>query len=71
VDLSNSQFKNNLIESNCPDDGTCTLELIKNKSILTEMEKEKAISRCTSILGRTFAELSAVYDDFSTVGNPD
>lgn len=33
IDLSNSQFKNNIIESNCPADGTCSLELIKNKSI--------------------------------------
>ena len=46
-------------------------ELIKNKQKLTEIEKEKAISRCTSILGRTFAEISALYDDFSTVENPD
>ena len=46
-------------------------ELIKSKVKLTEIEKEKAISRCTSILGRTFAEISALYDDFSTVENPD
>jgi hypothetical protein len=46
-------------------------ELIENKTVLTEIEKEKAISRCTSILGRTFAEIKEVYASFASPENPD
>lgn len=46
-------------------------ELIKEKKPLTDIEKEKAISRCTSILGRTFAEIKEVYDNFASAENPD
>jgi len=46
-------------------------ELIEYKTVLTDIEKEKAISRCTSILGRTFAEIKEVYDNFASAENPD
>ncbi|MDI1254728.1 MAG: hypothetical protein PSV16_01395 [Flavobacterium sp.] len=35
------------------------------------IEKEKAISHAANILGRTFAEVSAIYDDFGTADRPD
>lgn len=38
---------------------------------LTQIEKEKAISHATNILGRTFAEVVDVYDKFGNVEKPD
>ncbi|WP_309607701.1 DUF6909 family protein [Flavobacterium sp.] len=35
------------------------------------IEREKAISHAANVLGRTFAEVSAIYDDFSTPTTPD
>ena len=35
------------------------------------IEREKAISHAANVLGRTFAEVSAIYDDFSTASTPD
>lgn len=38
---------------------------------LTQIDKEKAISHTANILGRTFAEVSDIYDDFASADKPD
>ena len=38
---------------------------------LTLIEREKAISHAANVLGRTFAEVSEIYDDFATAAAPD
>ncbi len=38
---------------------------------LIQLEKEKAISHTANILGRTFAEISDIYQDFATAEKPD
>ncbi|WP_428223846.1 DUF6909 family protein [Flavobacterium sp.] len=38
---------------------------------LTLVEREKAISHAANVLGRTFAEVSAIYDDFGNASQPD
>ncbi|MEN9488140.1 MAG: hypothetical protein RL494_405 [Bacteroidota bacterium] len=38
---------------------------------LTLIEREKAISHTANILGRTFAEVSAIYDSFGNTTSPD
>jgi len=43
---------------------------LKNKK-LTENDREVAISHVANILGRTFKEISAVYDKFSAENDPD
>ncbi len=44
--------------------------IIKNKKLTLE-EKEIAISHSANILGRTFSEISARYNDFATLEKPD
>ena len=46
-----------------------TAVLLEKK--LTLIEKEKAISHTANILGRTFAEVLGIYDDFGTTEKPD
>ncbi|EKT4499533.1 hypothetical protein SL053_001389 [Flavobacterium psychrophilum] len=43
---------------------------LQNKK-LSLIEREKAISHVANILGRTFAEVSAIYDDFGNTTSPD
>jgi hypothetical protein len=38
---------------------------------LAQIDKEKAISHAANILGRTFAEVLGIYDDFATPDRPD
>ncbi len=38
---------------------------------LTQTDREKAISHAANILGRTFAEVSDIYDDFASADKPD
>lgn len=38
---------------------------------LTQIEKEKAISHASAVLGRTFAEIVAIYDAFASPDAPD
>ena len=38
---------------------------------LLQIEREKAVSHAANILGRTFAEVSDIYDDFASVEKPD
>lgn len=38
---------------------------------LTLIEREKAISHAANVLGRTFAEVSSIYDDFGNSSSPD
>ena len=38
---------------------------------LTLIEREKAISHAANVLGRTFAEVSDIYDDFGNSASPD
>lgn len=38
---------------------------------LTQIEKEKAISHASNVLGRTFEEVLAIYDDFGSENAPD
>ena len=44
--------------------------VLQNKK-LTLVDREKAISHVSNILGRTFAEVKAIYDDFGTVETPE
>lgn len=46
------------------------LAVIQNKK-LALIDKEKAISHAANILGRTFAEVLDIYDDFATPDRPD
>lgn len=43
----------------------------QNSKKLSQIEKEKAISHVSNILGRTFAEILAIYDAFATPVQPD
>ncbi|NHN25599.1 hypothetical protein FIA58_007910 [Flavobacterium jejuense] len=59
------------------DDGSVTrdwqkLEQVVNQTKkLTLIEREKAISHAANVLGRTFAEVKDIYDDFATSEAPD
>lgn len=44
--------------------------VLKEKPLLLE-ERERAISHTSIILGRTFAEINSIYDQFATVEMPD
>ncbi len=43
---------------------------LQNKK-LNQLDKEKAISQVSNILGRTFAEIISIYDSFATLEKPD
>ena len=48
------------------------LELaVKQTKKLSLIDREKAISHAANVLGRTFAEVQDIYDDFATVEAPD
>jgi hypothetical protein len=44
---------------------------VKQTKKLPLIEREKAISHAANVLGRTFAEVQAIYDDFATIEAPD
>lgn len=44
--------------------------VLKNKELILN-EREVAISHTANILGRTFAEINSIYDQFATEENPD
>jgi hypothetical protein len=44
---------------------------VKQTKKLPLIEREKAISHAANVLGRTFAEVQAIYDDFATTEAPD
>lgn len=44
--------------------------VLQNKK-LAQIDKEKAISHVSNILGRSFSEVLSIYDDFSTKEKPD
>ena len=44
---------------------------VKQTKKLPLIEREKAISHAANVLGRTFAEVQAIYDDFATTDAPD
>lgn len=44
--------------------------VLQNKK-LTLVDREKAISHASNILGRTFAEVKAIYEDFGTTETPE
>lgn len=44
--------------------------VLQNKK-LTQIDKEKAISHVSNILGRSFSEVLSIYDDFATKEKPD
>mgnify|MGYP006989072721 FL=1 len=44
--------------------------VLQNKK-LTLVDREKAISHAANILGRTFAEVKAIYEDFGTTETPE
>ena len=46
-------------------------QAVLSKKKLALVDKEKAISHTANILGRTFSEILAIYDDFATVEKPD
>ena len=47
------------------------LQLAVNKNKLSDKEKEVAITHTANILGRTFKEINAIYDNFSTDNDAD
>ena len=59
------------------EEGDTTRDWIKlekavlSKKKLTQIEREVAITHTANILGRTFDELSCVYDDFATSSQPE
>ena len=46
-------------------------ELVLKTKKLTLLEREKAMSHAANVLGRTFAEIQAIYDDFASAEKPD
>jgi hypothetical protein len=46
-------------------------EFVSQTKKLPQIEKEKAISHISNILGRTFEEVLDIYDDFGTTEKPD
>lgn len=46
-------------------------QVIANEETLALEEREKAISHVSNILGRTFAEITDIYDGFGTKADPD
>lgn len=46
-------------------------QAVLSEENLTLNEREKAVSHTSNILGRTFAEVNSIYDDFATTENPD
>jgi hypothetical protein len=46
-------------------------QVIQQNKKLTQIDKEKAISHVSQVLGRTFAEVIAIYDAFATPTSPD
>ena len=46
-------------------------EVVKQTKKLTLIEREKALSHTSNVLGRTFAEVQDIYDDFATTEAPD
>ncbi|MFT5754720.1 MAG: hypothetical protein ACI9FW_000067 [Flavobacterium sp.] len=46
-------------------------QLVHQNKKLTVIEREKAISHISSVLGRTFAEVQSIYPDFSTPEAPE
>ena len=46
-------------------------QVIQQNKKLTQIEKEKAISHVSNVLGRTFAEVIDIYDAFGTATAPD
>ncbi|MFP9116884.1 DUF6909 family protein [Flavobacterium sp. RNTU_13] len=46
-------------------------QVIENEEPLQLEERERAISHLSIILGRTFAEINAIYDGFATKADPD
>jgi hypothetical protein len=46
-------------------------ELVLQNKKLTIIEREKAISHISSVLGRTFAEVQSIYPDFATPESPE
>lgn len=46
-------------------------QAIQQNKKLTQIEKEKAISHASNVLGRTFAEVINIYDAFATPTSPD
>ncbi len=46
-------------------------QVVLQNNKLTQIEKEKAISHCANILGRSFSEILDIYDGFGTKEKPD
>ncbi|CAM3957385.1 MULTISPECIES: DUF6909 family protein [Flavobacterium] len=46
-------------------------QVVKQTKKLTLIEREKALSHASNVLGRTFAEVQDIYDDFATIDVPD
>lgn len=46
-------------------------QVVKQTKKLTLIEREKALSHASNVLGRTFAEVQDIYDDFATIDAPD
>jgi hypothetical protein len=46
-------------------------QAVSQNKKMTQIDKEKTISHTANILGRTFAEVLDIYDDFATADKPD
>ncbi|WP_333599012.1 DUF6909 family protein [Flavobacterium sp.] len=46
-------------------------EVVKQNTKLTQIEKERALSHASNVLGRSFSEVLDIYDSFATKEKPD
>ncbi|RWX00064.1 DUF6909 family protein [Flavobacterium cerinum] len=72
--IESHKIKNRVI---IDDNGEMTRDWLKLEQVIFEnnklnlIEREQAISHASSILGRTFAEITDIYDAFGTEASPD
>ena len=73
--VESHKIKNKVLLDNS--DGEVTRDWLKLEQAvlqtkkLTQIEKEKAISHASNVLGRSFSEVLDIYDDFGTADKPD
>lgn len=72
--IESHKIKNRVI---IDDNGEMTRDWLKLEQVILDnnklnlIEREQAISHASSILGRTFAEITDIYDAFGTAASPD
>lgn len=72
--IESHKIKNRVLiddEGNVSRDWQKLGEVVKQTKKLSLIEREKALSHASNILGRTFDEVQNIYDDFATTEAPD